>query len=67
MTKGLQGIQVLILPDSRRRKDTRPRWNGGAHDFMRSVPATEHDKQRAQRGGRAHDGSDDQGRRRAQS
>jgi len=64
---GLQGIQVLIPPDSSRRKDTRARWNGGAHDFMRSVPATEQDKQRAQRGGRASDSSDDQGRRTAQS
>jgi hypothetical protein len=59
ITKGLQGTQVLIPHDSSRRKDTRARWNGGAHDFMRSAPATEHDKQRAQRGGRADDGSDD--------
>jgi transposase len=33
------GIPVLIPPDSSRRtnKPTRPGWNGGAYDFMRSV------------------------------
>jgi transposase len=33
------GIPVLIPPDSSRRTDkpTRPGWNGGAYDFMRSV------------------------------
>ena len=39
-----QGIPVLIPPDSSRRKNsktTRPGWNGGAYDFMRSVLATE--------------------------
>ena len=37
------GIPVLIPPDSSRRanKPTRPGWNGGAYDFMRSVLATE--------------------------
>jgi Transposase DDE domain len=36
------GIPVLIPPDSsRRRKNTRPGWNGGAYDFMRGVLATE--------------------------
>ena len=30
------GIAVLIPPDSSRRKDTRPGWNGGAYAFMRS-------------------------------
>jgi transposase len=49
-----QGIPVLIPPDSSRRKNktTRPGWNGGAYDFMRSVLATERGaalyKQRAQ-------------------
>src|SRR4051812_40659643 len=49
-----QGIPVLIPPDSSRRKDkpTRPGWNGGAYDFMRSVLSTERGgelyKQRAQ-------------------
>jgi len=49
-----QGIPVLIPPDSsrRRNKPTRPGWNGGAYDFMRSVLSTEHGaalyKQRAQ-------------------
>jgi hypothetical protein len=31
------GTPVLIPPDSTRRKDTRPRWIGGACDFMRGV------------------------------
>jgi hypothetical protein len=37
-----QGVPVLIPPDSSRRKNTttRPGWNGGAYDFMRSVLAT---------------------------
>jgi len=49
-----EGIPVLIPPDSSRRanKPTRPGWNGGAYDFMRSVLSTEHGgevyKQRAQ-------------------
>ena len=47
-----QGIPVLIPPDSSRRKNTRPGWNGGAYDFMRSVLSTERGsalyKQRAQ-------------------
>jgi transposase len=34
-----QGIPVLIPPDSSRRKDTRPGWNGGAYDFMRRTLA----------------------------
>ena len=44
----------MIPPDSSRRKHTktRPGWNGGAYDFMRSVLSTEHGstlyKQRAQ-------------------
>lgn len=37
-----QGIPVLIPPDSSRRQNTRPGWNGGAYDFMRSVLATDH-------------------------
>jgi transposase len=36
-----EGIPVLIPPDSSRRKNTRPGWNGGAYDFMRSVLATD--------------------------
>jgi transposase len=47
-----QGIPVLIPPDSSRRKNTRPGWNGGAYDFMRSVLDTDRGselyKQRAQ-------------------
>jgi len=49
-----EGVAVLVPPDSSRRKDkpTRPGWNGGAYDFMRSVLATERGselyKQRAQ-------------------
>lgn len=35
------GIPVLVSPDSSRRKASRPGWNGGAYDFMRSVLATE--------------------------
>jgi transposase len=37
------GIPVLIPPDSSRRtnKPTRPGWNGGAYDFMRSVLSTD--------------------------
>lgn len=46
------GIPVLIPPDSTRRKDTRPGWDGGAYAFMRSVLATDQGsalyKQRAQ-------------------
>lgn len=33
---------MLIPPDSSRRKNTRPGWDGGAYDFMRSVLQTEH-------------------------
>jgi transposase len=36
-----QGIPVLIPPDSSRRANTRPGWNGGAYDFMRSALSTE--------------------------
>src|SRR3712207_8377882 len=47
-----QGPAVLIPPDSSRRTNTRPGWNGGAYDFMRSVLATKRGselyKQRAQ-------------------
>lgn len=31
------GIPVLIPPDSTRRKNTRPGWDGGAYTFMRTV------------------------------
>jgi hypothetical protein len=37
-----RGTQVLIPPDSSRRKAPRPGWDGGAYAFMRSVLATEH-------------------------
>jgi hypothetical protein len=36
-----QGTPVLIPPDSSRRKNARPGWNGSAYDFMRSVLSTE--------------------------
>jgi transposase len=36
-----QGIPVLIPPDSSRRKNTRPGWDGGAYDFLRHVLSTE--------------------------
>ena len=36
------GTQVLIPPDSSRRKGNRPGWDGGLYDFMRGVLATEH-------------------------
>ena len=32
-----RGIPVLIPPDARSRKDTRPGWNGGLYAFMRRV------------------------------
>jgi len=38
---GADGIQGLIPPDSRRRKGTRPGWDGGLYAFMRRVLATE--------------------------
>jgi Transposase DDE domain len=38
---GADGIQVLIPPDSRRRKGTRPGWDGGLYAIMRRVLATE--------------------------
>ena len=37
-----RGTQVLIPPDSSRRKAPRPGWEGGAYALMRSVLATEH-------------------------
>lgn len=36
-----RGTQVLIPPDSSRRKAPRPGWDGGAYAFMRSVLATD--------------------------
>jgi hypothetical protein len=36
-----RGIQVLVLPDSGKRKGTRPGWDGGAYAFMRRVLSTE--------------------------
>jgi hypothetical protein len=36
------GIQVLIPPDSSRRKAPRPGWDGGLYAFMRRVLATDH-------------------------
>jgi hypothetical protein len=40
-----QGIPVLIPPDSSRRKNTRPGWDGGAYDFLRHVLSTAHGEQ----------------------
>jgi transposase len=37
-----RGIQVLIPPDSKRREDARPGWDGGHYAFMRRVLSTEH-------------------------
>ena len=39
------GIQVLIPPDSGKRKGERPGWTGGRYSFMRQVLATELGKQ----------------------
>src|SRR4051794_9759810 len=36
-----RGIQVLIPPDTSRRRPTRRNWDGGHYDFMRRVLATE--------------------------
>jgi hypothetical protein len=37
-----RGIQVLIAPDAKSRKDSRPGWDGGLYAFMRRVLASEH-------------------------
>jgi transposase len=37
-----RGIQVLIPPDSKKREQARPGWEGGYYAFMRRVLATEH-------------------------
>jgi hypothetical protein len=37
-----RGIQVLIPPDSSRRKGARPGWDGGLYAFMRRVLQTDH-------------------------
>src|SRR3954454_8674097 len=37
-----RGIQVLIPPDTSRRRTTRRNWEGGHYDFMRRVLASEH-------------------------
>jgi hypothetical protein len=37
-----RGIQVLIPPDTSRRRKTRRNWQGGHYDFMRRVLATDH-------------------------
>jgi transposase len=37
-----RGIQVLIPPDTTRKRPTRRNWDGGHYDFMRRVLATEH-------------------------
>jgi transposase len=37
-----RGIAVLIPPDAKSRKGTRPGWDGGLYEFMRRVLATEH-------------------------
>ena len=36
-----RGIQVLIPPDAKSRKGSRPGWDGGLYAFMRRVLATE--------------------------
>ena len=36
-----RGIQVLIPPDTSRRRATRRNWDGGHYDFMRRVLATD--------------------------
>jgi hypothetical protein len=36
-----RGIQVLIAPDTSRRRATRRKWDGGHYDFMRRVLATD--------------------------
>jgi len=36
-----RGIQVLIPPDTSRRRTTRRNWDGGHYDFMRRVLATD--------------------------
>ena len=36
-----RGIQVLIPPDAKSRKGTRPGWDGGYYAFMRRVLATD--------------------------
>ena len=37
-----RGVQVLIPPDAKSRKGTRPGWDGGPYAFMRRVLASEH-------------------------
>ena len=37
-----RGMQVLIPPDARKRKGTRPGWEGGLYAFMRRVLDTDH-------------------------
>jgi len=32
-----RGVQVLIPPDAKKRKGTRPGWDGGLYAFMRRV------------------------------
>jgi hypothetical protein len=36
-----RGIQVLIPPDTSRRRTTRRNWDGGHYDFMRRVLASD--------------------------
>jgi hypothetical protein len=36
-----RGIQVLIPPDAKSRKGTRPGWDGGPYAFMRRVLASD--------------------------
>ena len=38
-----QGMQVLIPPDTSKRKTPRPGWTGGYYAFMRRVLASERD------------------------
>src|SRR3954463_11446013 len=37
-----RGIAVLIPPDAKSRKGTRPGWDGGLYEFMRRVLASKH-------------------------
>ncbi|HEY2655002.1 MAG TPA: hypothetical protein VGI55_04380 [Solirubrobacteraceae bacterium] len=43
--RGAGGIQVLIPPDSGKRKGERPGWTGGRYSPMRRVLATDLGKQ----------------------
>ena len=40
-----QGIPVLIPPDSKKRKTTRPGWDGGRYAWMRRLLASDHGRE----------------------